>query len=89
MHGESMYYVAEKVCAKKKITWVHNDYKATKLNPKKDYPYFQQFDRVVTISDECVRIWKESFPDLKDRIVNIQNITSAILTRKMADAILS
>lgn len=86
MHGESMYYVAEKVCAKKKITWVHNDYKATKLNPKKDYPYFQQFDRVVTISDECVRIWKESFPDLKDRIVNIPNITSAILTQKMADA---
>lgn len=86
MHGESMYYVAEKVRATKKITWVHNDYRATKLNPKTDYPYFKQFDQVVTISDECVKIWQESFPDLKNRILNIPNISSSTFTRNMANA---
>lgn len=86
MHGESMYYVAEKVQAKKKITWVHNDYRSTKLNPRKDYLYFRQFDHVITISNECVKIWQKSFPDIKDRIQCIPNITSSTLTRKMAEA---
>lgn len=85
MHGESMYYVAEKVQAKKKVTWVHNDYRSTKLNPQKDYPYFKQFDQVVTISDECVKIWQELFPDIKERIQCIPNITSSTFTRKMAE----
>lgn len=85
MHGESMYYVAEKVQAKKKVTWVHNDYRATKLEPQKDYPYFKSFKQIVTISDECVKIWRESFPDIADRIQCIPNITSSTFTRKMAE----
>lgn len=86
MHGESMYYVAEKVKAKKKITWVHTDYKATKLNPQKDAPYFKAFDGVVTISEECVKIWQDCFPELKNRIQCIPNITSSLFIKKMADA---
>lgn len=86
MHGEAMYYVADKVNAKKKITWVHNDYTATKLNAKVDYPYFEKFEKVVTISDECVQIWKNNFPELQDRIECIPNLTSASFTRKLAKA---
>lgn len=86
MHGESMYYVAEKVEASKKITWVHNDYKSTKLNPQKDIPYFKAFDSVVTISEECVKIWQDCFPELKNRIQCIPNITSSLFIKKMADA---
>lgn len=85
MHGESMYYVAEKTQAKRKITWVHNDYRSTQLNPQKDYPYFKDFDQVITISDECVKIWQDCFPNLKNRIQCIPNITSSKFTRKMAD----
>lgn len=85
MHGESMYYVAEKVQAKKKITWVHNDYRATKLSPQKDYPYFRCFDQVITVSEECVNIWRESFSDMGGRIQYIPNITSSVFTRRMAE----
>lgn len=84
MHGESMYYVAEKVIAKNKITWVHNDYQALGLEPSTDLPYFKQFQKVVTISDECAEIWKKCFPTIADKIVCIPNLTSSNLVRKMA-----
>lgn len=86
MHGECMYYVAEKVDAKRKITWVHNDYKGTGLNAESDLKYFCKFDKVVSISDECVKIWKESFPQLQDRAVCIPNLTSSDVVRQMAKA---
>lgn len=85
MHGEVMYYVAEKIKARKKITWVHNDYRALKLKPKMDYPYLCAFDKIVTISDECVDILTQVFPQLKNKIVSIPNLTSSNLIRKQAE----
>lgn len=84
MHGEAMYYVAEKVRAKRKITWVHNDYSAIGFDEELDRPYFERFDKIVTISEECVHKFQEAFPDLADRTRCIPNLTSASLVRKMA-----
>lgn len=85
MHGEVMYYVAEKIKARKKITWVHNDYRALKLKPETDYPYLRSFDKIATISDECVDILTQVFPQIKDKVVSIPNLTSSSLIRKRAE----
>ena len=85
MHGEVMYYVAEKIKARKKITWVHNDYRALKLKPETDYPYLSTFDKIVTISDECVDILTQTFPQIKDKVLSIPNLTSSNLIRKRAE----
>lgn len=85
MHGEVMYYVAEKIKARKKITWVHNDYRALKLEPQTDYPYLCEFDEIVTISDECVDILTRVFPQLKNKVVCVPNLTSSNLIRKQAE----
>ena len=85
MHGEVMYYVAEKIKARKKITWVHNDYRALKLKPETDYPYLCSFDKIATISDECVDILTQVFPQIKDKVVSIPNLTSSSLIRKRAE----
>lgn len=85
MHGEVMYYVAEKIKARKKITWVHNDYRALKLKPETDYPYLCSFDKIATISDECVDILIQVFPQIKDKVVSIPNLTSSSLIRKRAE----
>ncbi|WHY00343.1 glycosyltransferase [Neobacillus sp. DY30] len=84
MHGEAMYYVADKVHAKKKITWVHNDYHAAGFDQELDRPYFAKFDRIVSISDECVKIFSDIFTDFADRTVSIPNLTSSSLIKKMA-----
>ncbi|ULT56207.1 glycosyltransferase [Neobacillus drentensis] len=84
MHGEAMYYVADKVNAKKKITWVHNDYNADGFDKELDRPYFAKFDRIVSISDECIKIFSDIFPDFADKSICIPNLTSSSLIKKLA-----
>ena len=83
--GEVMYFVDEKVKAKKKIAWVHNDYRESRLPKKYDYPHFKNMDAIVTISDKCADILKEEFPEFKDKIYNIPNITSSSVIKKRAE----
>lgn len=85
LSGEVMYFVDEKVKAKKKIAWVHNDYKQNKLAKEYDYPHFKNMDAIVTISDKCADILKEVFPEFKNKIYNIPNITSSIVIKNRAE----
>lgn len=78
-------YVATKVSAKKKITWIHVDYKAAGFIPKYDQGYYEQFDKLVLVSDECKRSFDECFPSLADRSIVVENILSSYMIRKMAD----
>lgn len=85
MHLEPMYYVADKVKAKKKIGWVHIDYSALKSDEVRDNRLFAKFDHVVSISDECVNVLRRRFSNCADRFVMLPNLTSSVLTRKMAE----
>ena len=80
--GEAMFYVADKVKANRKITWIHNDYKSAK-HPS-DYKYFKDFE-LVTISNECAKLFMEEFADSNKKVHNIANITSSKMTRSRAD----
>ena len=79
------YYVIEKVNAKRKYLWVHNDYKKLNAYAPFDAKFFSKADNVVTISNLCVQSLKETFPDLKDKFIAIENISSKKLIDKMAD----
>lgn len=84
--GESTDYVLDKVNAKKKIHWVHNDYRKLGMSKKYDIDVFRKVDAVVTISDECLKILEEEFPQYKDKLYCIPNITSSKVIRQRADA---
>lgn len=77
IEGEPTYYVCDKINAKKKFVWVHNDYKQTGLDYKLDYEYFKRVDNVVTISDKCLKILQDIYPDIKNKFIHIPNITSS------------
>lgn len=83
--GEILWFVNEKVCADKKIVWVHNDYKTAGHSKEYDYPHFQNMDAIVTISEKCADILKEVFPEFTDNIYNIPNITSSAVLRRRAE----
>lgn len=76
IEGEPSYYVIDKVTAIKKYIWVHNDYSKTGLDKNLDYPYFICADKIVTISNKCVDILKKEFPDVKQKVVLLPNISS-------------
>lgn len=83
--GEVLYYVDEKVDADKKIVWIHNDYRSAKHPRKYDYSHLKNMNEIVTISDSCVDILKEEFPEFKDKIIMIENINSSVVLNNRAN----
>lgn len=83
--GEILYYVDEKVDADRKIVWIHNDYRSAGHPRKFDYKHLKNMDAVVSISEACVDIFKDEFPEFKDKTYMIENITSSKVTRERAD----
>lgn len=85
LHGETSYYVVDKVNADRKYLWIHNDYDKMKGDNSLLEKYFSRVDGVVSISDRCVDILKKEFPDIEDKFYMLPNLTSSDLLRKMAD----
>ncbi|MFB7138929.1 glycosyltransferase [Gottfriedia sp. NPDC056225] len=82
--GDIMFYTAEKIQAEKKITWVHNDYRSAQHPKRYDEIYFGKMDKIISISDLCVDILKEEFPQYKDKFLCLPNLTSSIVLKKRA-----
>ena len=77
--------VLNKVKAKKKICWIHTDYSTIHINHDLELPVWNAFDYVVSISNDCIRAFVQTFPELKDKIVLIENILSSLFVRQQAD----
>lgn len=83
--SELMYYVADRVQAKRKLVWIHSDYRTGAYSAEDDAPYLARMDEIVSISQVCVDILKELFPQFQDKIHCIENITSSQLLEKRAE----
>ena len=79
-----MFYVGDKVKAKKKIYWVHNDYLLDKHPKKYDYEYFKKSSAIITVSQTCLDILKKVFPEFKEKIFYLENITSDKIVKRRA-----
>lgn len=77
--------VLNKVKAKKKICWIHTDYSTIHVNHELELPVWNAFDYVVSISDDCTRTFLQTFPELKDKVVLIENILSPFFVRQQAE----
>ena len=82
--GITNYFVVDKVRAKRKILWIHSQYKQLNYVNTMDYPYFKKADAVVTISEICKQSLEESFPEIRDKFHVLPNITNGSLLRKMS-----
>lgn len=81
------YFVAEKVQAKKRIAWIHTDYSKISLDRTSELAMWSRYDHIASISDAVGECFGSVFPELKDRLVKIENILPAGLIRQagMAD----
>lgn len=68
------YYMIDKINAKKKITYFHNDYKKWDYYKNVDKKYYKKADAIVTVSNICVKSLKEYFPEYKNKIFCVENI---------------
>lgn len=81
----TMFYMCDKVKAKKKIAWLHFDY----ANPPRDdeiyLPYFKKCDSVVTVSRLVDDSLKAKLPEIAERTVMMENIISPSQIRGLAE----
>lgn len=79
------YFVAEKVNAKKKIAWIHTDYSTMHCNINSEFKMWNKYNNIVSISDKCTYAFCSKFPELKNKIVLIENITKKEIILKKAE----
>lgn len=78
-------YVAYKVKAKKKIAWIHTDYMKIKTDIKRDLKVWNEFDYIISISEDVTKAFLTKYPSLESKIVLIENIVSPQFICKQAD----
>lgn len=86
LEGNAVYYCVDCVDADIKIGYVHNDYSKLGMSADFDRGFFKKLDYLVSVSPECSRVLSEAFPEMKDRIRTVENITSPAMLRRLADA---
>ena len=84
MNGPTNYYVIDKVTAKKKILWIHNEFEKLDVNYDYERNYYEKADRVVTISQDCVDSFARVYPDLRKKALVLENISSPETIRNAA-----
>ena len=80
------YICTHNVWAKKKIAWIHTDYSRVQVNRESELAMWGQYDHIASISDAVTESFLRTFPELKEKIVLIENILPERLIRKQADA---
>jgi glycosyltransferase involved in cell wall biosynthesis len=77
--------VLNKIKAKRRIAWIHTDYSTVHVNAQLELPIWAGFDYIASISTDCTRSFLQTFPTLKDKIIEIENILSTSFVRHQAE----
>lgn len=83
--GFPTYFVAEKVKSKKKIAWVNTDYINAGYNASADKQYYNEFDNIVSVSEEAKNVLEVCFPEFNKKFVVIKDINNAEFINTMAN----
>ena len=74
--GTANYYVIDKVKASKKILWLHSDYQKQEYDADFDRKFYAACDAAITVSALCRQGLCRAFPEYKDKIIELANISS-------------
>ena len=80
------YICAHNVQAKKKIAWIHTDYSRVQVNRESELAMWDRYDHIASISDAVTESFLGTFPELKEKIILIENILPERLIRQQAEA---
>ncbi|PGL70333.1 glycosyltransferase [Bacillus sp. AFS055030] len=85
LENNPVYFCIDKVIARKKIGFIHNDYDKLGMNPEIDKYYFEKLDNIVTVSTECGNVLKKRFPMYKNKVKVMHNIVSPKMINEMSN----
>ena len=76
LERKTMYFNVDRVNAKRKIGFIHNNYEKYPYDKQLDNFYFQFFDYIPTVSCHCKNVLMGLFPEYKQKFVVIPNMVS-------------
>ncbi len=88
MNGYPNYYVIDKVTAKKKILWVHNEFEKMGYDYNFERPFYEKADKIVTISQACVDSILRVYPEFKNKTIVLENISSQTAIYAMSNEVI-
>ncbi len=83
--GVPTFYVAEKVCAKKKLAWVNVSYKLGDEDRAFQEQFYDKYNKIVAVSDSAKNIFLETFPKYTNKLEIIYDINDANFIRRMSE----
>jgi glycosyltransferase involved in cell wall biosynthesis len=83
--GVPTFYVAEKVKAAKKFAWVNVSYRLNEKEKEFQKGFYQQYDRIVAVSESAKEIFLETFTRFSDKVKVIYDINNPHLITDMAN----
>lgn len=78
-------YVAYKVKAKTKIAWIHTDYSKIITDMQRDLKVWNQFNHIISISEDVTHSFLKKYPSLSGKISLIENISSPDFIKDQAN----
>lgn len=85
LEKSSIYFVVDKVDAQKKIGFIHNDYNQLGLDKSFDDFFLKRLDSIVTVSEKCADVLKETFVENQSKVSVMFNISSKNLIKQLAN----
>ena len=82
--GVPTFYVAEKVCAKKKLAWVNVSYKLEDEDRAFQEQFYDKYNKIVAVSDSAKNVFLETFNKYNDKLEIIYDINDADFIKKMS-----
>lgn len=81
------FIVLDKVCARKKIGWIHTDYTNVFVDIGEELKMWSRLDQIISISPDVTKSFCSVYPTLKDKIIEIENILSPSFIKSRANAL--
>jgi len=83
--GVPTFYTAEKIKAKKKLAWVNVSYELDSREKQFQKKYYDQYDKIIAVSNSAKDIFTKSFPIYKDKLTIQYDINNAQFITSMAE----
>lgn len=80
------YVATQKVQAKKRIAWIHTDYSFFEFDRAAELKMWAEYRYIASISGAVGHSFEKQFPELKSRLVEIENIMDPDFIHRQADA---
>ena len=83
--GLPTFFVAEKVNAKQKFSWVNVSYRLEGVNWEFQKTFYQEMTNIVTVSDSAYEVFTKVYPEFASKMVVIWDMLEAGFINRLSD----